>query len=71
MSESKQDQETNLKENKCAMFFYCYHSEKDPCVYFSGNNYDCKYVSSCMCHCTSAVAQSNRITLRLKELKGD
>ncbi|MCP4763215.1 MAG: hypothetical protein GY870_15690 [archaeon] len=57
-----------LKENKCLLTFYCTHTKLKPCVYFSGDGL-CKYTLGPHYICSSAVAQANVITLRLKELE--
>ncbi len=71
---------SDLKLNKCSVKFLCTHSEKNPCVYFYGDNvcckdrvikFSCTDCASQWSYCTSSVALVNAMTLELKELKGD
>lgn len=58
-----------LKENKCRIDFACTHTKRDPCVYYAEILVKCDHKIGFGCY--SAVARANRMTLLLKELKGE
>ncbi len=59
-----------LKPNLVSLHFYCDEPDHTKCVYYSGDERRCKYCRTGFI-CTSAVAQVNAMTIKLKQMTGE